>query len=300
MRVARAFTVDDTALVSSNVAETETAWTAGSYSIGDIRRRTVDGVHRRFKSLVNTNTADPADGDATKWEDEGPTNRWAMFDQRLQAQTSNADSIDVQLQIVGRIDCVYVGNVSGQTLRIKATDASEGVVYDQTYSLVSASGITDWWTWFMEPIVGLRDLGRMDLPAGYSDLLLQVTISAPGATALCGELVTGLTRDLGGTRWGGGLGNKSYSTIGEDTFGDDFLIKRGKKRTGDFDVIVDTRHLDEVTTLLDDLDATAVLFVAHEDYAAMFIFGVLLSWKEVVSFKNQTALNVSLQSFTRT
>jgi hypothetical protein len=302
LKLCRAFVVDDTALVSSNVAETEAAWLVGTtYASGNVVRRTVDGVHRRFASAINSNVGnDPALLDPSKWTDQGPTNRWKMLDQRLQLQTANPDTIYKKIQVVGRISVVYVGNVAGQTLRVVCTDAIDGVVYDKTVNLVSTSGITDWARWFREPITPLRDKGLTDLPSGYSDLLVEVTIDNTGATALCGELTTGLLADLGGTKYGGKLGTTSYSRLGDDTFGDDFLIKRGKKRTGAFDILVDNRHLDEVTTLLDDLDATAVLFVANERYAAMFIFGVLLDWSQTVSWPTRTALSVNLQSFTRT
>jgi hypothetical protein len=301
MKVARTFVVTEGALLDSNVPETEAAWAAGSYAKDAVVYRPVDGIHRRFVSLVATNTADPADGDATKWRDDGPTNRWAVFDQRQQQQTTNADSLYYKLQLAGRIDAFYAANISGETLRLRLTDPADGgaVRYDQTFLITSDSGITDWLAWTVEPIVSLRDFGRTDLPALYSDLILEVWIVDTGSTVACGELVTGLTRELGGTQWGATLGNKSYSSLGEDTFGSDDIVKRGKKRTAEFDVVVDNFHLDEVTTLLDDLDATAVLFIGHESFAAFFIFGVLTSWKEVVRVKQRTFLNISLQSFTR-
>lgn len=126
-----------------------------------------------------------------------------------------------------------------------------------------------------------------------------MTISDPGETVKCGELVVALMADIGGTQWGAGLGNKSYSRIEEDDFGRDDIVKRGVKRTGEFGVIVDNRDLDDVTNLLDDCDGQAVLYIGDDRYAAMFIFGLLLSWREVVQWPEYTSLSMTLQSFVR-
>jgi hypothetical protein len=173
------------------------------------------------------------------------------------------------------------------------------VRYDRTVNLVSTSRITSWARWYREPIRLLNDKGLTDLPSGFTDLVLEVTISDPGETVLVGEIVPAFMAEIGGTQWGGRLGNKSYSRIAEDDFGEDFITRRGRKRQGGFGVIVDNRDLDDVTTLLDDCDGRAVLYIADDRYNSMFLFGLLNTWSELVTWPTRTALSMDIQSFVR-
>lgn len=301
MKIGRAFTVTDAALVSCSVAETETLWSAAStYALAAAVYVVIDGVHQRFVSAQPANHSNPPEtDDGTWWTAEGPTNRWRQFDQRVQMQTSAADQIITEVQISGRVDAVFASNLSGQEMRVIATDATDGVVYDRTASLVSTSRITDWARYFREPIRLLKDKLFDDLPSGYSDLLIETQVNDPGETVLCGELVYALLADIGGTQWGGGIGRKSYTRIEDDEFGSDQVVPRGSKRTGDYGVIVDNRDLDDVANLLDGADGLAVLYVASSGYVATVTFGLLLDWKVQLEWPTRTALTLNIQSFVR-
>ena len=179
MKIIRPVTINDSTLTSSNIPETDYAeWSSGTtYALGDYVRYTATAnVHRIYQSLVGSNLANnPYTGDGTKWLRIGATNRWKMFDASVQSQASLASVIDVVLNALGRIDSVILLNVSCATARVKQIDAVAGVVYDITVSMISPSGITDWYSYFFEPIVRKTDVAFTDL-LPYNNSTIEIHI----------------------------------------------------------------------------------------------------------------------------
>ena len=90
MGVAFPITIAGDQLISSTIPENdhpawdvETAYTTGDDVIHD---------HRIWRALEST-TGDEPTAEATEWQDRGPTNRFAMFDQRPDYLSSRSGSI---------------------------------------------------------------------------------------------------------------------------------------------------------------------------------------------------------------
>jgi hypothetical protein len=146
---------------------------AHTYAADDI---VIDAVgHHAYQSLGGSNLGN-ALSDDTKWLDLGPDNRWKMFDQSVQSQTTAEHEIHVTLAIPGRADTVSLQNVDAASARVILTDATDGVVYDQWLSLVSPSGITDWYAWFFTPIERVSTKTFTGLPP-YANATLEVILS---------------------------------------------------------------------------------------------------------------------------
>lgn len=282
MKVIRPMPVNDAALTSSNVSEADYAAynPATTYARGARVIYIAADTHWIIESLQNANTGHPPSGlpADTWWLKVSATNRWRMFDAVVSGQTSNAASIDVTLACTGRVNGIALMNLAAATVRIIVTDAIDGVVYDKTTSLVSTMGITDWYAYFYEPIVRASDFVALDLPAYYAPTV-RVILSAPGGTALLGELVLGMQFDLGLTENGASVGIDDYSVKQQDVYGNFSILQRAYSKRATFAVEVENVRIDALHLLLASYRATPVVYIGIAGYSATFIYGFYKSFR---------------------
>ena len=273
MKLVRPIAVTDAVLFATNVVESEPVYSAAtSYSIGDrVRGDTTPTAHTLFEK-AGSSGAGHALSDPTKWIVVGATNRWSCFDTKVQSQTTRADSIVYTLTVPGLVDTVALLNVAGVSARVKQTDTLEGIVFDQTESLVSDSGITDPYRYAFEPIVRLTDMVVTGLKP-YASSTVELTITGPAETCALGVLLLGLSLDVGGTQFGAGIGVVDYSVKGFDDFGNAEVVERAFAREANFAVWVENARVDHVVNVLAGFRATPVLYVGDTDFGSTAVFG---------------------------
>jgi hypothetical protein len=301
MKIIRPMTIDDAALFSSNVAENDyAAYNAGtSYSLGTRVIYVVADTHWIIESLQNGNIGNTPTGLTTDtwWLKVGNTNRWKMFDQAVQSQTENADTIDVEIVADGRADSVALLNVSAASVLVTMTDAIDGEVFNESYSLVSDSGITDWYAYFFEPIVRLQDLVVTGMPP-YANATIEVTLTDTGNTAKCGALVVGLSRELGFTQYGLTLGITDYSVKTQDDFGNYTILERSFRRISDVPVLVQNSLIDQAMILLSSYRATPTVYIGAEEFGSTIIYGFYKDFSITIAYVDYSIFNLSLEGLT--
>lgn len=284
-------------LTSSTVAETVADWSSlTNYAASVQVRREINGIQRVCTSAQASNlNHDPAMDTTGTWWTIGPaTNRYKMFDASRGSQTEVADEIEVTLALPGLVNALAIQNVDADEIRIVQTDEVDGDVYDETFSMVSDSGITDPWAYSFTPITRIADLTLIELKP-YANSTVTVTISNSGSTARCGELAPAWLRDYGGTRWGGVIGIQDYSLKDEDGLGGFDVLERGYARRMTLQVIVPTVLVD---TLVDDLAkqrAAKTLFVGDQDYGATALIGFVKDWSVELGVE-VSLLNIEIES----
>lgn len=295
MKIIRPITILDANLLSSSVAENDyPAWSvATSYPL-DARVIVVGtNIHRVYRALVSNIDKNPLT-EPTVWAEESATNRWKMFDGVVGSQTSRADSITVSLTSAEFVNAVALINVDCASVRVKVTDAVDGVVYDQTVSMASSSGINDWWSWFFDPIVRVSDAVITDLPV-YINATIEITLTNTGGTVLCGNLVLGQSKVIGGTRWRGSVGIQDYSRKVRNDFGGFDIVERDYNKRGRFDVIVQSSYVDELQRLLASYRATPVVYAATDQYASTIIFGFYRDFDVVIAYSKQSECSIEIE-----
>jgi hypothetical protein len=300
MQLVRPITVTDAVLTSSNVTDPDQpAWSAATtYALGQRVSVTAANYHKVFESAQAGNTNhNPTTDNGTWWTEVGATNRWAMFDGIIQSQTTRADSIAVILAVPGRIDTVALLNVSALSAHITLTAAAVGVVYDHTASLVSPSGITDWYAYFFEPIARLADIVFTGLPP-YANATLSVTLSAAGETVACGALVAGFSKTLGDLQFSPKLGITDYSVKQADEFGNFTILERAYAKRSDFSVIVQNTFVDELITLLAGYRATPVLYIGNTDYTSTAVYGFYRDFQVEIAYPDVSFCTLELEGLT--
>jgi hypothetical protein len=189
---------------------------------------------------------------------------------------------------------VGLQNISGSTARITVTDDVDGVVYDETFSLISTAGITDWYDYFFEPVERVTDFSVTNLPP-YADPTINVTIAETGASVKCGELVIGLSKDLGVTGMGASVGIKDYSVKQADDLGSFTIVERAFAKTANFTVLVDAAKVDAVQRTLATYRATPVLYVGDEGYGATAVFGFYRDFSIEISYPDYSICTLQVE-----
>lgn len=298
MKLIRPMTVTSARLTSSNVSETVALYNAlTTYSIGNtVRQDAADGSWL-YESLANSNTGN-ALTDTTKWLAKGATNRWQAFDGSVSSQTTNSTSIEYVIEASGRVDTVAILNVDAASVQVIAEDATDGEVYNETFSLVSPSGVSDIFAWLTEPIERLADLEITGIPTLYAGLTVTVKINAPGSTAAVGAVVLGLAKDIGGTQYGAQVGIKDYSVKGTDDFGNVTVIERAYSKRANFNVWVDSGLVDQVQVLLARYRAIPIIYSGSSAYGSTLIYGFFRDASVEIAGPNHSLLTIEIEGLT--
>jgi hypothetical protein len=291
-------TIDAAALVSSNVAETVALYDAGrTYAEGDEARSDTDAGAVIYRSIVGANTGNPL-ADADAWLQIGPTNRWLMFDTYVTTQTANDESIDIEIQAMGRIDSAAALNLDAASIQIIAEDETDGIVFDETYSLVSDSGISDLYAWLTEPIERVADFFTNDIPPMYAGLMVTVNLLNTGAEAKCGALVLGLSKELGDTETGATVGITDYSRKEQNDFGDYTIVERAFAKRANFTVWMERGATDQAQILLARYRATPIVYVGEEEFGSTVILGFYRSFDIELAYPTHSICSIEIEGLT--
>lgn len=298
MKLIRPMTVTAAMLTSSTVAETVSLYNAGTtYALGvTVRQDAADGSWL-YESLVAGESGN-ALTNTSKWLAKGATNRWKVFDGSVSSQTENADEIEYVIEATGRVDTIAILNVDAASVQVVAEDATDGEVYNETFSLVSPSGVSDIFAWLTEPIERLADIEISGLPTLYAGLTYTITINAPGATAKVGAVVLGLAKTIGGTQYGAQVGIKDYSVKGEDAFGNVTVIERAYAKRANFNVWVDSGLVDQVQVLLARYRATPIVYSGSSSYGSTLIYGFFRDAAVEIAGPNHSLLTIEIEGLT--
>jgi hypothetical protein len=302
MKIVRPVDILDANLLASNVPETDySAWSSGTtYGLGDRAIYVLADTHWVVESLQAGNLNHTPTGATTDtwWLLVGYTNRWKMFDGAIQSQTSAADEIAVTVtSVTSRIDSVALFNIDCATAQVTVTDATDGVVYDQTVNMVSPSGITDWYAYFFEPVTRITDYVFTELPP-YLSSEIDITLTDTGGTVLCGACVVGLSREIGGTQYGAQTGIQDYSIKQVDSFGNYSILERAYNKRATFQVQVENSLIDELQTILAGYRAVPIVYVGSDLYSSTMVYGFYKDFSTVISYPRVSILSIELEGLT--
>ena len=294
MKLVRPEAVTDSIFQSSDVPENDHAeWLVGTtYADGDNVIVTTPNVHRIYESLISSNTGnDPVTDSGAIWKDVSSTNRWKLFNGIVQEQTEQAGGMEYVLQSPNVINSMAFINVYAESITVEMEDAIEGVVYDETFDLVSTSGIQDWYAYFFEPVIRDTQLAILDLPP-YANADITVTFTDTGTTK-CGALVLGQFADLGLSQHGATFSIIDYSVKTTDAQGRITITPGPFANRMDVDIVLDTAVYGSVLRTLTDLRTTPCVWVAETDNRSSIIYGYYREFDIMIS--NPTTSLCSLE-----
>ena len=254
------------------------AWSATkAYVIGDFI--TIDRIN--YQALVAHTNRNPVTDTVSPpaWQNLGWVNKSRMFNKqigntwKIGTFTSNPESIDLTIRPGKRINAIGLVGVYASSVQIIMTvPGVTDPVYDKTFSMSSKAG-GSWYQYYFGQFVTKDNLAEFDLPP-FSNADIRVIVSAPGGTARVGMMVVGWAKTIGTAVYGTSLGRKKYSTLKEEFDGSMTITPRGRRKSIDFQVVLQADQISSVQRTLDDVDDMPSLYVGASELDYTVIVGI--------------------------
>ncbi len=298
LKVIPPLTITDSVLTSSNVVENDyAAWSgATTYSIG--QRVILTSTHKIYESLQGSNLNKNPVTEPTWWIEVSPTNRWKMFDTSNTTATTNSNTIVVTITPGQVVNSVTLFGLVALSVRIKVTDPTDGVVYDQTYSLNNNGIINNWYNYYFDPISRKTSLIVTDLPS-YGSAVIEITITNTGSTAICSTCVVGKIGYIGeGINLGASVGIQDYSRKERNDFGDYTIVQRNWSKKASFSMAVLNTQIDSLQDLLVSLRTTPCVWIGDDNYTSTAVYGFYKDFSIVINYHTVSDCNLEIEGLT--
>lgn len=214
-----------------------------------------------YESLQDGNTGHAVTDEAW-WSEVGAMNAWKAFDQYVNTQAENTNSVVYEVTPGVVVDSVALLAVDAQSVRVTCTDPVEGIVYQKERQTADLD-VDDFYEYFFSPIRMIRDVHFLDLPP-YIDAAVKVEVLNPGATAKVGVVKVGASKYVGATKWGPRISTANFGKWVTDSFGRTYYARGKYAKRGEMDVYVDNSSVDYVQWLLANINNTPVVWIGDE------------------------------------
>ena len=279
--------------LTSNVTEVVAAWDAGtSYSTGS---EVSKGQRIWLSSKDNNLGNDPETSGEDSWIDNGPSNRFAMFDNYNDTQSERADNISVDIASAQRFDTLAIFDISAANVNVTVSDGSTEY-HNVDYPMVDYEGIANYWDHFFNRVSRKSDLLVTGLPL-YVGLTLRVTATANGETVKIGRFGFGQSEFIGHTLLGPTADFVSLSKITPDEFGRRKIVPRTYKKGLDLDVIVEKPYVDRVRKRILSYRDRPALVIASDEYTTLVSLGLIISAPVTIAYHTRSNIRMRIEDF---
>lgn len=301
MLIIQPVVMTDAMLVSSTVPENDFTgpWNpATNYTAGQKVVRAT--THRVYENkLAGVDATLPESATTTRWQDIGPTSRWAMFDDEVGSVTRGPSPLTVVLK-PGQVGGLALLELEGvEQVQLRYLSATGGtLVYTRDIDMEEAQ-ILDVWDWFFLPYELGTDVLVSDLPP-YADGELTITLIGPG-TVGCGVCKVGPYLEVGETELGFSVGIESYSRKTKNAFGR-YQFKKSTQRdyakTMDISVEMPRAAFNRVFRTLAKLLDVPCIYVLDdgEGLEAAALYGIYLDFSIVADLQLVYVCNLNIES----
>lgn len=287
MRIIKPNIINDSNFIDSNVPEDDAPlWDdSTAYTLNPVSLVMID--HVVYKAAADNTGKDPRLAEnRTIWPIVGATNRWRMLDMTrgTEIQTTNPNSVVVEFQMNQIYSSLALFGLSARSVQVEIIDGSNGLVYDETFTLLTTMGITYFFAWFYSPTSSARQFVTTEVPY-FPGATVRVSVFNPSNTAKVGKLVIGRAQDLGCTSYGTNVRFRDFSRRDRDTFGNLVLVERRRISERTFQVKVDSERVASVEATIKELGITPTVFVGSPNHEVTIIFGLAIDFNSDYSFK---------------
>lgn len=251
------------------------------------------GVHDIYEATAAAAAGESPTTAPLKWLRVGATNRFKMFDAAVSSKTTNPNLIAFTFTSNSRVDALGIMNVFAAKMRVvQFTD--DGVTYDKTVSLISTSGINNWYAWTFDPIEHISDSVILDLPR-YVNSTVSVTLLFAGATPSCGAFVPGQVKEIGRTKYTMRIGEMDNSIKEKDGYGTWTIKERDVSKTGDFSIELKNPDIDQTKTMLSGYRAKPIVYVGVEKYTSTIMLGFYKDFTIDIPYLNVSSCSIHIE-----
>ena len=269
MYVVPSISVGTSQLTSSTIPEPdagagETAWSAATnYTPGQIAVRTT--THRRYRAVAGgVDATTPETAPESKWIDDGPTNRYAMFDTLRDTQSIETSSpLIVEITLGERADSIGLLKVEATSAQIQVYDGVT-LVYDSGSINMSARNTTTWYEYFYGAFRYKPSLALFDLPP-ISSAKIVVTLTNTSGSVKCGDCIVGMKQYIGNVQYEAEDDETNFSRIDREFDGTAVLTQRRSVPKTNQTVHADKTLVPRLREVRRDLNAIPALWSGLDD-----------------------------------
>lgn len=262
MSIIKPVALTDAKLTSSTVPEADyPAWVAAtSYTIGQRVIRV--GTHRIYENTIAGVDATAPELAPTRWLEIAPTNRWAMFDQKVGTSTTLTSPLTVVVR-PGSIGGLALMSLIGTQVDVTVKTSPGGTIIYSLVKVLDGTVVTDFFDWFYADYAQQTDLLLRDLPTQYPGC--EVTVSITGSSAVaCGICHFGAVSDVGQTLMGASVGITDYSVKNVDAFGNYNVVERAYSKRASMRVFTTKADFNRLFAFLASVRATPCIYIMTE------------------------------------
>jgi len=296
MKVIKPTVITDAMLTHDTVPETDfPAWVSGTtYAVGDKCIRT--STHRIYQRLVAGAGTTAPESDTTNWEDVGPTNKWAMFDNVVGTATTTTSPLTrvinpgsatglALLELIGRQAQVVMKDQTGGTTVYSKTIDLDGTIIESVYD------------WFFAEYEQLTDVVLTDLPGQFPNGELTITVTATSGNVSCGVCKPGTVIEIGDTLAGAKAGIVDFSGKERDTFGNYSVVERSFAKEASFAVLTQKSDFNKIFRRLASLRATPAIYIGTEmtGYEPLIVYGFYKDFSIDVAYQSHHLCSLEVE-----
>lgn len=287
--------ITDAMLVNSSVPEDDAPeWAdATAYEIGQKVLR--KNLHRVYQSKTQNTGKQPEDN-PTDWLDLGPTNRWAMFDQRVGTVTTATTSMTIVLEASHAVSAVAFVGANCRKATVEMSNLIDGVVYSKTINMEYGLLGADWWHYFFDDF-NRKSMGWLaDMPS-YHNSTITITLSgAVGETISCGGIVVGTMHKFAdAVRYGANIGIVDYSKKDVDEWGGYQIVERNYTKTAQWSFLFTRSQVDLLHRILSSLRARPALYIGGDTHDVTAIYGFYKDFSIIISYSQFSECSIELE-----
>jgi hypothetical protein len=240
--------------------------------------------HKLYYSLAAGNIGEYPPSHPDKWQDQGGTSRWKMFDEFVDTQSSDADLIEV---VVSCDNCDYVAlfNLDATNINLSQEDVDTSTeVLLVNHSLLNDDGSCK--TVLIAPI------------KIYANSSITITINNIGGQAKCGICLLGLSADIGAALWEQKPGIIDYSIKDVNDYGHTYLSIGAWAKELSPSVLIQIESADAIFEDLTSRRGTLSIFDINADdtgFEPLQIYGFIKNWDITFLYPDYVRLDMDIQ-----
>jgi len=285
---------DITSYTSDNITQEYATWAIGTtYAVGNI----VMWGSYFWKNSFTANIGKKPSEESPYWVKWGTSNYYSLIDTQSSTQTVVSTDLIVKFPI-SYIDTLAIGYYTAQQLIIDNLDASNNVVYTQSFNQSSNEEVFDYFDYMYAPYSTSTDKAKyFDIPRIGTQIRVSF-IKSIFTEVRCGFLVGGSAINMGKTKEGVKIGWHSYSERTTDKFGIMSITKRAAQDLVDFETTIPSSNLMPLRRKAKVYRDEVVAFIVDDNensiYENIVTLGVMQDMTPIATNNDLTVLSWSI------
>jgi len=301
MKILKPHTLDLTS--STATGSTFAEWSNGgvSYVVGDnVKITETTGYENEYECLVDhtSSTDDSPAEDSDTWLNLGASNKYKMFDDYVNTQTTvSGGDLVVEIGISDYADSLALFDVTGTEITVVCYSGTEELSSETKSVAGDDYAISSWYDYFFAGFKVYPDFSFV-LPGLYLNLKLKITITPLAGEAACGHCISGRYVYLGDTQYSPKIGIDDYSVQKTNDFGETYLNQRAYAKTASVEISFDSSDLSRVSNILASVRSVPCLYQLNNDattYDPLLIYGFYRDFSLILQNFNKSICSLEVE-----